>query len=287
MQSKRTYVYIDGFNLYHRDLKGSPYKWLDLKALFRELLDDSNQIVKIKYFTALVSGKLDSQQPIRQQTYLRALSAYISEIEIHYGQFLSHNKWFPLVHPVPKVTQEDKLLNEQNILAGEFIAKSSRYKDIQQAGKDVFKNSSQLNSIIGFPDNPNGKYSVRTSSILRKQLHEYRQQPDSISNCAYIIDTEEKGSDVNMAVHILNDAWLGCYDCAVVLSNDSDLAEALRLVKKYHQKIIGLILPENCRPSKILMGVANFIKSIRKNALTVAQLPNPIPNTNIHKPEGW
>ena len=39
-----------------------------------------------------------------------------------------------------------------------------------------------------------------------------------------IIKTEGKGSDVNLAVHLLNDGWLDAYDCAVVISNDSDLA---------------------------------------------------------------
>ena len=44
---------------------------------------------------------------------------------------------------------------------------------------------------------------------------------------AEILDTEEKGSDVNLAVHLVNDAWHGRFDCAVVVSNDSDLAEAM------------------------------------------------------------
>jgi len=47
-----------------------------------------------------------------------------------------------------------------------------------------------------------------------------------------IVKTEEKGSDVNLAVHLLNDAWLNLYDCAVVISNDSDLAESCRLVSR-------------------------------------------------------
>jgi len=53
---------------------------------------------------------------------------------------------------------------------------------------------------------------------------------------------EEKGSDVNLAVHLLNDAWKNEYDCAVVVSNDSDLAESMRLAKQ-HNKVIGLITP--------------------------------------------
>jgi uncharacterized LabA/DUF88 family protein len=54
---------------------------------------------------------------------------------------------------------------------------------------------------------------------------------------------EEKGSDVNLALQLLNDAWQGAYDCAVVVSNDSDLAEALMLVKQQHRKLIGLVAP--------------------------------------------
>lgn len=55
-----------------------------------------------------------------------------------------------------------------------------------------------------------------------------------------IIKTEEKGSDVNLAVHPLNDGWLDAYDCAVVVSNDSDLAEAMRLVKARKERKLAL-----------------------------------------------
>ncbi len=58
-----------------------------------------------------------------------------------------------------------------------------------------------------------------------------------------IFKTEEKGSDVNLAVHLLNDAWLNKYECAVIISNDSDLAEPLRLIKQQNGKKIGLISP--------------------------------------------
>jgi uncharacterized LabA/DUF88 family protein len=43
-----------------------------------------------------------------------------------------------------------------------------------------------------------------------------------------ILDTEEKGSDVNLAVHIINDAWSNHFDVALVLSQDTDLIEPLR-----------------------------------------------------------
>jgi len=40
-----------------------------------------------------------------------------------------------------------------------------------------------------------------------------------------VLRTEEKGSDVNLAAHLLHDAHRGLIDCAVIVSNDSDLAE--------------------------------------------------------------
>ena len=104
---------------------------------------------------------------------------------------------------------------------------------------------------------------------------------------ANVIKTEEKGSDVNLALHLLNDTWLDLYDCAVVVSNDSDLAESLKLVKIQHKKVIGLITPHKTHPSKELMQYADFNKRIRKGVLAISQLPDPIPGTTIQKPSIW
>jgi uncharacterized LabA/DUF88 family protein len=103
-------------------------------------------------------------------------------------------------------------------------------------------------------------------------------------------NTEEKGSDVNLAVHLLNDAWNHEYDCAVLVSNDSDLAEPMRLIKDQFQKSIGIIIPgkEKERPaSKELIKYADFYRRIREGVLKISQLPDPIPGTNIRKPSGW
>lgn len=34
----RAYVYVDGFNLYYRALRGTTYKWLNIRALAESLL---------------------------------------------------------------------------------------------------------------------------------------------------------------------------------------------------------------------------------------------------------
>lgn len=205
----KTYVYVDGFNLYHRALKNTAYKWLDLKVLVQRVLDDKHEIIGIKYFTAMVSGRLDPHKPLRQQAYLKALQLAIPEISIHYGQFMSHVVKAPLANPIGQ----------------------NRWVDI--------------------------------------------------------IKTEEKGSDVNLAVHLVNDAWLGKYDCAVVLSNDSDLKEAITLVKDHHKKLIGVMIPPNSFPSKELMRAAHFVKQIRNASLAASQLPDVIQGSNVHKPKEW
>jgi uncharacterized LabA/DUF88 family protein len=104
-----------------------------------------------------------------------------------------------------------------------------------------------------------------------------------------IFKTEEKGSDVNLALHVLNDAWADAYDCAVIVSNDSDLATSLQMVKEQHKKVIGLITPgaPKRNTSWQLRKNADFIKVIRPWALEQSLLVNPIPGAEIRKPKGW
>ena len=203
----RTYVYVDGFNLYYGAVKNTPYKWLDLKAAFSQLLQAHHQILAIKYFTAKVHGHFDPNQPLRQQTYIRALEAFIPEMHVTYGHFLTNSAPARLAAP----------------------------------------------------------------------------PHDSVT----VIKTEEKGSDVNLAIHLLNDAWHDRYDCAVVVSNDSDLAEALRLVRVERSKVVGVVTPARYRTTATLAKNAKFIRHIRPALMARTQLPDPIPGTNLRKPRGW
>jgi hypothetical protein len=206
----RTSIYIDGFNLYYRAIKGTPHKWLDLKQLAVNLLQPHHVITEIKYFTAIVSGVFDPSQPIRQKTYIRALKSHLPEFFVYYGHFLSHEVFCP---------------------------------------------------------------------------HAPLSRPPKFTK---VVKTEEKGSDVNLAVHLLNDAWLEKYDCAIVISNDSDLAEPLRLIREQNDKKIGLISPLlHGHPSRELQKHAHFVKRIREGVLRISQLPSPIPGTTIHKPADW
>jgi uncharacterized LabA/DUF88 family protein len=94
----KTYVYVDGFNLYYGALKGTPYRWLDISALCGILLP-RNDVRRIKSFTARVKARPSKPDTAaHQHAYLRALDT-IPEVEIYFGHYLSHVQRLPLAMP--------------------------------------------------------------------------------------------------------------------------------------------------------------------------------------------
>ena len=208
----RVRVYVDGFNLYYRALKRTPYKWLNILELAKDLLDPEDTIDMVRYFTARVSPRAgNAEAPRHQQLYLNAIST-LPEVEIHYGRFLPKDKWRPIAHP----TWEPKVM---------------------------------------------------------VQVH----------------DTEEKGSDVNLAVHMLNDGLKGQYDAALLMSQDTDLCEPMRMVQENGQ-IIGLVCLDGRQPNKRLKKHASFVRHISAARLAGAQFPEVLKDKKggeIRRPEDW
>lgn len=203
----KTNIYVDGFNLYYGALKGTSYRWLDIAKLCAIMLP-RDQIVEIKYFTALVSPRPSNpDQATRQQTYLRALQT-IPNLQIIYGHFLSHEIMMPLAPPK--------------------------------------------------------------------------------SGYAKVIKTEEKGSDVNIAVHLVSDAYKNAFDAAVVLSNDSDLLPPIKFVKEDLGKLVGILNPQK-HPSAVLTATAHFVKNIRPTVLANSQFPSSLQDAKgiFTKPISW
>ena len=95
-----TNLYIDGFNLYYRALRDTPFRWLDLRKL-AETLFAQDTIHRVCYFTARLDSRPGNPaQPQRQQAYLRAL-ATLSGFDAYYGVFRSGTKRRPLAEPSP------------------------------------------------------------------------------------------------------------------------------------------------------------------------------------------
>jgi hypothetical protein len=105
---------------------------------------------------------------------------------------------------------------------------------------------------------------------------------------ANVIKTEEKGSDVNIATHLLVDGFKGDYELAVVISNDSDLVLPIRFVVEELKKPVGLLNPQR-NPSVELSKYATFIKQIRAGTLARSQFPPTLTDAsgNFSKPPTW
>ena len=207
-----TNLYIDGFNLYYRAVRGTPFKWLDLRKL-AETLFPQDTIHEVCYFTALLDARPDDPgQPRRQLVYLRAL-ATLPGFKAYYGTFRSGTKRRPLAELVP-----------------------------------------------GLPD------------------------------YVLIRDSEEKGSDVNLATRLLVDGFNGEYEQAVIVSNDADFAGAMRYVRDDLGLRVTLVNPDRRNTSpRDLADAATYVKRLWKGHLRRSQLPDTLTDEVgiITKPNAW
>ena len=208
----KTNFYIDGFNLYYRALKDTPFKWLDLRKL-AETLFPRDTVNQICYFTAKIDARPnDPGQPQRQQAYLRVLHT-LPGFQVHYGLFKTRIKNRPLAFPLEGLPE---------------------YVDV--------------------------------------------------------LNTEEKGSDVNLATRLLADGFRCVYEQAVVISKDSDLASAIRCFRDDLNLQICVVNPDRRRPiQRPLREAATFVKTIRRHHLENCQFPEELTDESglINRPSEW
>ena len=111
-------------------------------------------------------------------------------------------------------------------------------------------------------------------------------------------DREEKGSDVNLATHLLVDGYEKDYEQALVISNDSDLAEPIRMVRERLGLNIGVVNPspppkkgkKDQNPTAAeLQKVASFRRRIWVKTLRECQFPDTLRDKDgeLKKPSEW
>jgi len=122
---------------------------------------------------------------------------------------------------------------------------------------------------------------------------------------------EEKGSDVNIATYMLVDAFRRDCDQLVVITNDSDLAEPVRIINRELRIPVGIFNPQTVdtamrrarisgrpfqkpRPSVALKQVAKFYREITSEGgashMARSQFPFELFDANgrkIRKPSAW
>lgn len=119
----------------------------------------------------------------------------------------------------------------------------------------------------------------------KKQMPLVHYDGMSAGPMRWVWDTEEKGSDVNLAVELVNDAWLNLYDLAVVISNDSDLERAVHIAKR-KQRTVGVLVRGDAEVNS-LKRASTFWKKLSSDDLASALLPRDIPGKSIRIPAEW
>lgn len=103
-----------------------------------------------------------------------------------------------------------------------------------------------------------------------------------------VIKTEEKGSDVSLGAHLVNDAHKKEFEMAVVISNDSDLVEPIKIVTQERKLPVVIISPFDTNTIK-LREISTSARQIRKGVLRISQFPDKLSDDvgEFTKPSTW
>ncbi len=115
-----------------------------------------------------------------------------------------------------------------------------------------------------------------------------------------VLRTEEKGSDVSLAAHLVHDSCIRTADESIVISNDSDLVNAIEIVTVGLGRPVTVVNPnrtsliqtnpKGCRMPKELQRVATQrVLSIDDQILAASQFPPVLTDKRgtFHKPAAW
>lgn len=224
LSNLKTFAYVDGFNLYHRALQNTAYRWVDPRKLLENAVGSTAPFSKTNFYTARVSAKIDPDAPMKQQLYLKAI-ADLSDLSIIYGSFRTEKRW----------------------------------------------------------------------RVLASDINVLRPAPSVVK----VVNPEEKGSDVNLGAHLVRDGFQGKYEQAVVCTNDTDLAEPIRIIVQELGLPVILVTPVNMPPNQnqptaktlidVVGGLGN-IYHLHSAHAKAALLSNPYitkGGKHVFMPPGW
>ncbi len=240
--------------------------------------------------------------PTPSQTTLRT-RVYIDGFNFYYGCLKGTPwKWLDLAvlfeqHILPSILHNYNGQNAQHQLLPLAI-KYFTAKILDQAAKAPDSVSAQAryhtalrklyDGRIGLIE---GYYSMTEAKVKRIDPAKPNQWP---RECDDILawKLEEKQSDVNLALHAYHDAISGEIDQAIVVTNDTDIEPALKMIRANTGVTVGLVIPtrSNTRlPNASLTTHAHWVRRhIADAELAASQLPRVIGGRNpTIKPESW
>lgn len=124
------------------------------------------------------------------------------------------------------------------------------------------------------------KAYVRALELTAVQpiLGHFKEKDRKCPDCKYKwTGYEEKETDVNIALFLLDSAYQDLFDRALIITNDSDLAPAIQLTReRFPKKRITTVAPPNYYHSNELIKVSSDKARIRIKHLEHSLLPSTV-----------
>lgn len=211
--------------------------------------------------------------------------AYVDGFNLYYG-LLRHtrNKWLDLFAFAKALVRED----HDMVAVKYFTARAKPYPydrdsvDRQDTYLNALKQMGQVEVVEGFY-NKNASYAP----VLDPPCRECDTPQNGLVK---IMKLEEKGSDVNVAMTMLLDAFYDKADAFVLISGDADFVRPVATIRKEFGKLVIVCDPHDRRSE--LERYASYYRIIPRDLAARCQLPETIPygkrkDRFIHRPPAW
>lgn len=212
---------------------------------------------------------------------MQRVIAYIDGFNLYYNSLKgTSNKWLDIYSLCNSFLKKHQKL----VAVKYFSARVSSTPD------DPNKTNRQLVYLNALKVNPDVDVKLGFFSIHKVQMPQADLFYNGKINLVDVIKTEEKGTDVNLAVQLVTDAFENKFDYAMLFSNDSDMAEAIKIAHKNCGKLIGLYIDKKAHPNKILTENICYIKRITQSHFRNNQFNDVIIDNKgrkITKPKEW
>jgi hypothetical protein len=219
---------------------------------------------------ASVAGRLPPTPPSRIIVYIDGFNLYYGVLRFSKEKWLDIERFFALLRP------RDTIIKIRYFTA---LASGGKSAD-QLTYLKAIETLPLVNVVRGRYKNKSVKCLVHSCSVIDKDR--------------FFATPEEKRTDVNIAVSMLDDAYQNLCDHLVLVSGDSDLVPAVNMVKtRFPQKKVTVYVPSRnpTRGAAVeLRASADRDRDLPLILLRHSQLPASIPDGSggfILKPTTW
>ena len=180
--------------------------------------------------------------------------------------------------------------------------RSSRWLDLPALGRSLLKPEQDLaltryftTRVRGNPSKAQRQSTFIDALVARGDIEidfgHFLSKPVSCRSCGNTWQkNEEKKTDVNIAVRLLDDAYDDRFDVAVVISGDSDLVPPIEAVRRrFPAKRLLVAFPPK-RHSSELRRVADAAFTISDRNIRASRLPQTVVTASgvtLGAPSGW